>query len=226
MPHIRKSVRMRRFMFNSTGSYNSTGFRVVVILLLLLAFLLIIFIPIRNYLKEVVGSVAMADCSDKVTALINDTVRKELSDSTQGYDYFVTLQKDSSGKITAITTNMARINSLTSDVVHDVIASVDSGELDLSIPVGNLLGSNLLLGRGPKIPIKIIMLTCTSAEYHNELSSVSINQSRHQILLDIKVNIDVLLPWEIRSTEVVSEVLIAETVIVGQVPDSYFQLDK
>ena len=121
---------------------------------------------------------------------------------------------------------MARINTLSSEILQEVIAATNNGLEDINIPIGNLLGSNLLLGRGPKGPVKIIMLTSSYSDFRNELEAVGINQVKHQIILEVRVQIDVLLPWEVQSTEVVSEVLIAETVLVGKVPDTYLNLNQ
>ena len=74
--------------------------------------------------------------------------------------------------------------------------------------------------------VKIIMLTSSYADFRNEIESAGINQVKHQIILEVRVQIDVMLPWEVKSTEVVSEVLIAETVLVGKVPDTYLNLNQ
>ena len=179
-----------------------------------------------NFLKNISGEMALSDATDMITATINDKINEKMSEGQYTYDYFVNLQKDQEGNVTAISANMARINTLSSEILQDVIASTNSGQLDENIPLGNLLGSNLMLGRGPKIPVKITMLTSSYADFRNELSSAGINQIKHQIILEVKVQIDVLLPWEVKSTEVVSEVLIAETVIVGKVPNAYLNLNQ
>jgi len=177
-----------------------------------------------RFLKNISGRMALSNATDMITATINDKINEKMSEGQYTYDYFVSLEKDDSGNITAVSANMARINTLSSEVLQEVIASTNSGLQDLSIPLGNLLGSNLLLGRGPNVPVKIIMLTSSYADFRNELESAGINQVKLQIILEVRVQIDVLLPWEVQSTEVVSEVLIAETVLVGKVPDTYLNL--
>ena len=116
---------------------------------------------------------------------------------------------------------MARINALSSELLSDIVHAADGGQLSLSIPVGNVLGSSLLLGKGPEIPVDITMLTSSHVDFKNELSDAGINQTKHQIKLDVVVDIDVIMPWQTISTQVVSEILIAETVILGDVPDTY-----
>ena len=191
----------------------------VFLLLLLLAGTLF---AAGRFLKRVAGDMALSDATDLITATVNDKINEKMSEGQYSYDYFVNLQKDKDGSVTAISANMARINTLSSEILQDVIKSTDSGALDIEIPLGNLMGSNLLLGRGPKIPVKVIMLTSSYSDFKSELLSAGINQTKHQLVLEVRVQIDVLMPWEVRSTEVVTEVIIAETVLVGKVPEAYY----
>ncbi len=216
----RHFARRRRYHHRGSGE---TG--LIIFIFLAVAFLAVA-IPISNFLKDIASQMALSDATDMITATINDKINEKMSEGQYTYDYFVNLQKDSEGNVTAISANMTRINTLSSEILREVIASTNSGELNLSIPLGNLLGSNLLLGRGPHIPVKIIMLTSSYADFRNELSSAGINQIKHQIILEVRVQIDVLMPWEVQSTEVLSEVLIAETIIVGKVPNTYLNLNQ
>lgn len=191
----------------------------IFLLLLLIAGILL---AAGGFLKRVSGDMALSDATDLITARVNDKINEQMREGQYSYDYFVSLQKDQNGDISAISANMARINTLSSEILQDVIASTDNGELNIEIPLGNLMGSNLLLGRGPKIPVKVIMLTSSYSDFKSELVAAGINQTKHQLVLEVRVQIDVLMPWEVRSTEVVSEVIIAETVLVGKVPQSYY----
>ena len=135
---------------------------------------------------------------------------------------FVSFEKDGDGQISAIVTDTARVNILSAELLNAIVEASDRGDLDLSIPFGNLLGVSFFLGRGPAVPIKITMLTSSRVDFRNVLTDAGINQTKHQLLLEVCVDADVLLPWEIRSTQIVTEVLIAETIIVGRVPQTYF----
>ena len=83
------------------------------------------------------------------------------------------------------------------------------------------MGENLLLGRGPKVPVHVTMLTSPRIRFQNRFSSVGINQSRHTLSLIASVDIDLIIPWGTMSTSVDAEVLVAETIILGRVPDAY-----
>lgn len=178
------------------------------------------------YLRELSCDMVLSDAVDLMTLCVNDTINRTLSGRDYGYDYFVTIDRDESGAVTAIKANMARINALSSELLSDIVEAADKGELSLSIPIGNILGSSLLLGKGPDIPVDITLLTSSRVDFKNEISAAGINQTKHEMKLDVVVDIDVVLPWRTVSTQVVTEILIAETVIVGEVPQTYLDLER
>lgn len=188
---------------------------------LLLLLLLLAVVPCILYFRELSGVMAASDAEDLITAAVNEIVLQTMSDPTLDYDYFVDFERDNDGHVAAIITNMARVNTLSARLLNAVVEASNMGELDLEIPLGNLLGSGVLLGRGPDVPVRVTMLTSSRAGFHNELVSAGINQTKHQVMLELFVDVDVLLPWEVFSTQVVVDVLVAETIIVGSVPNTY-----
>lgn len=199
--------------------------RRVFLILLALAAAAAVLIRSALYLRELSEDMVISDVNDLMTLTVNDTVSRKLADSDYGYDYFVSLEFDNDGRVVAVRTNMARINALSAELLSDIVEAAEGGQMRLSIPVGNILGSSLLLGKGPEIPVDITSLTSSRVEFKNELFASGINQTKHQIKLNVIVNVDVILPWKTVSTDVVSEVLIAETVIVGDVPQTYFDME-
>lgn len=92
---------------------------------------------------------------------------------------------------------------------------------DLAIPLGSLTGSNLLAGRGPYIRVRTQSVGSATARLRNALTAAGINQTKHQVLLDVEVYVTVLLPGFATSVKVNNELCVAETVIVGNVPQTY-----
>ena len=178
------------------------------------------------YLRILCRSMAISDARDAVTLAINGCVNSILRENDYGSDYFVSLEKDAEGNITAITADTAHINALSSQLLSEMAKAADSETLRLSIPLGNLLGSDLLMGRGPQIPVEVLMLTSSFVRFENDLISTGINQSRHVITLKADVDIDILMPWETITTTVETDVLIAETVIIGRVPETYVHVTE
>ena len=177
------------------------------------------------YLRRLSCSLAMSDARDAVITAINDTVRTILAEHDYGIDDFVTLEMAADGSVAAIKTNTARVNAVSTEVLRGIIENADNATLELRIPLGNLLGSNLLLGRGPKVPVEILMLTSSNVRFDNQLMSTGINQTRHSILLRADVDIDILLPWATASDTIEAEMILAETVVVGRVPESYLYME-
>lgn len=221
-------LRRRRKPLYLGVDFTMFSFKAKLLIALTMAVLLAlaVIIPTGKYLKKLSAEMAISDATDLITLAINNSIHELMSEGQYDYDYFVTLEKNSSGDISAIKTNMARINTLSSSLLNNVVNSADNGVLEINIPLGNLFGSNLMLGRGPNIPVKIVMLTSSFADFRNDLSSAGINQTRHQIILEVMVDIDILIPWETVSARVVSEIIVAETIIVGSVPDTYLGLEQ
>ena len=191
-----------------------------------LAILLAIFIRSVAYLRELSCDMVLSDAVDLMTLCINDTISRKLAAEDYDYDYFVTIDRDESGAVTAVKANRSRVNALSSELLSDIVEAADKGQLSLAIPLGNILGSSLLLGQGPHIPVDITLLTSSRVDFKNELSAAGINQTKHEMKLDVVVDIDVVLPWRTVSTQVVTEILIAETVIVGEVPQTYLDMER
>ena len=195
-------------------------------LLLLLAFAaaaIAFVIPAVRYFRTLTGAMAVSNASDLITQTVSNIVESEMRQLGPDGGKFVSFEKDGDGQISAIVTDTARVNILSAELLNAIVEASDRGDLDLSIPFGNLLGVSFFLGRGPRVPVKITMLTSSRVDFRNVLTDAGINQTKHQLLLEVCVDADVLLPWEIRSTQIMTEVLVAETIIVGRVPQTYFR---
>ena len=201
--------------------WRSRGISILFLLVALLLFLA----AASLYLKDVSTAIAVSDASDAVTVSINNAIADIMRDGDYSADYFVSFEKSGTGEITAISSNMARINALSAKILDRIVGATDTHMLTVNIPVGNLTGVSILMGRGPKVPVKIITMTSSRVEFNNSIVTAGINQTKHQINLEVIVDIDILVPWGTESTQVVTEVLIADTIVVGRVPDTYLSMD-
>jgi sporulation protein YunB len=177
------------------------------------------------FLRSISTQIAVSNAEDIVTMAVNNAVNDIMSEGGYGYDYFVQIQKNDAGEIAAVSTDMAHINTLSTEILDKVIHSTESGTLTVDVPAGNLTGSSLLMGRGPKVPIKIIYLTSSSVDFKNSIASAGINQTKLQLSLEITVDVDVLIPWSTKSSSIVTDVLVADTVVVGKVPDTFVNME-
>ena len=132
------------------------------------------------------------------------------------------LLKDSDGRVTALSSNMAEFNRLQTAVADDVLARLSQvSASELAVPLGTLTGSPLLAGRGPKLTVKMETIGTATAKFRDKFTAAGINQTKHQILLDVDVRVSILLPGITTYTKVSNEISVAETVIVGGVPQTY-----
>ena len=195
--------------------------KAVITVWILLASFLVFLIPAVRYFRALTGAMAISNATDLITRTVSDIVEEKMAELRKEGESFVTFEKDDAGAVTAILTDTPRVNILSSELLDAVIHAAKKGDLNISVPLGDLLGMSLFLGRGPRVPVKITMLTSSRVEVKNILTAAGINQTKHQLILEVHVDTDVLLPWEIRSAAIVNQVLVAETVIVGRTPETY-----
>lgn len=180
-----------------------------------------------SHLRALLGNLAVTRVSNMVGQIVTNAVSNALASGEIAYTDLITLEKGDSGSITALHSNMAEFNRLQSAVTQDVLTQLDQvADTNLDIPIGTLTGSALLVGRGPSITIRMQSVGSCSAHFENEFSQAGINQTTHRILLYVDVSVSILLPGFRTGTEVSSSFSVAETVIVGAVPDTYTYFDS
>ena len=173
-------------------------------------------------LKPLLTSLATTRVSNAVTQVVSQAVNEAIASGELDYENLVYFEKDNDGKITAVRSNMAAFNLLQSHILETVLERIDQvSARDLSIPIGSLTGSALLAGRGPRITVRMESVGSSEANFRNAFISAGINQTKHQIILTIDVYVSILLPGFTTATKVSNSFIVAETVIVGSVPDSY-----
>lgn len=178
------------------------------------------------FLKDLSTQIAISDASDVVTVRVNTAIAEIMDEGDFDADYFVSMEKNSDGEITAISSNMARVNYLSALILDRIVGVTENHNLEVKIPLGNLTGMSLLMGKGPMVPVEIVVLTSSRVEFNNSIVTAGINQTKHQINLEVIVDIDILIPWDTESSQVKTEVLIADTIVVGKVPDTYLSINK
>ena len=173
-------------------------------------------------LRPLLESMATTRVSNTVNRIVFEAVNEAIESGEITYDQLISFEKDNDGRITAVHSNMAACNRLQVEILDIILARIDQvSARELSIPVGSLTGSALLAGRGPRIKVRMESVGSSSARFENEFSSAGINQTNHRIVLHIDVSVAILLPGFTTATQVSNAVTVAETVIVGSVPDTY-----
>ncbi len=201
--------RIRRFMVRA----------VVLILLALVALL-----AFRSKYRTAILNLAETQVKNATSDLINDAIDAQIQNGNIQYDRIVYFEKDLNGKITALKTNMTEVNKLktaTLNLINDEILALDTSEI--GIPLGSLILPELLSGRGPQIPVEILAIRNSDAGFHSHFEEAGINQTLQQLTMDISVDVAVLVLGKTNNFTVSTQAVVAQTVIVGQVPETFLQ---
>lgn len=195
--------------------------RFFIVLLLLVALPLMFF---RYKYQDAIMELAETQVRNSTSDRINDAIDKQIELGNIQYDRMVYFEKDLNGKITALKTNMSEVNRLKTDIldlINDEILSLDS--TDLGIPIGSLILPEVFSGRGFQIPVIIHSISNSDASFSSSFTEAGINQTLQQLTMEVLIDVTVLVLGKTESFTVSSHVVVAETVIVGQVPNTFLQ---
>ena len=175
-------------------------------------------------LRPVLAAAARYQVRSQVTAAVEQWAARDLQERGVDYSDFVTITRNDAGEIVSLSADMAALNLLRAELSAHLLAKLaDSRSLDLAVPVGSLLPFEPTWARGPDLHLRALALGTASAEFESEFTSAGINQTRHRLWLELSVPVTVLLPGGGEEVAVDSRLCVAETVIVGQVPQTWFQ---
>ena len=188
----------------------------------LMAGLLTALLLAARQMGPLLEQLATAKVSNAVTGIVSEAVYEAIESGELQYESLISFEKNNEGGITAVHSNMAAFNHLQAEILSTVLTRIGQvSARDLSIPIGSLTGSALLAGRGPRITVRMESVGSSEANFHNAFTSAGINQTKHQIILTVDVDVSILLPGFTTATEVSNSFIVAETVIVGAVPETY-----
>ncbi len=178
-------------------------------------------------LRPVVAEIASAQAQNAMTAVVESAVTADLAARNVSYSDFVTIQRDEEGTITALTTDMARMNLLRTELAAAILETLERVDVsDIQVPLGTLFDLEPLWAKGPTLKTRAITIGTVQAEFDSQLTSAGVNQTLHRIWLEVDVPMKLLLPGGEVETGLHTRLCVAETVIVGRVPNTYLQLDR
>ena len=198
--------------------------KLLILTLLILILLIGGFFCLRRHYRDVIRELAETQVKNTTSDLTNDAIAKQIADGVVQYDRIVYFEKDLDGRITALKTNIGEVNRLKTDIlniINDEILALDTS--DIGIPLGSLFLPELLSGRGPSIPVQILSIRNSDASFSSNFTEAGINQTLQQLNMHVSVDVSVLVLGRTNSFTVSSQVVVAETIIVGDVPNTYFQ---
>lgn len=198
------------------------GFRIMV---LVLAVGIIGFFAFRSKYNDVIVSLAKTRVVNATSDLINDGVSRQIAQGDISYEQIVYFEKNVSGQITALKTNIAQINLLKTETLNYVNETLlDTDSFEIGVPIGSMIFPEFLSGKGPQIPVQILSIRNSDADFHSKFLEAGINQTLHQLKMTVMVDVTVLILGRTIDFTVKSDVVVAETVIVGQVPNTILQV--
>lgn len=199
------------------------GFIMLVAIPVFLFLMLLIF---EHNLKPTIREIAEAKARWAATEAVNKAVREKIANSVD-YHELISVQKDSSGRIVLMQPNIVRINQLASDTTLAINEALkELANQKFYIPVGQVLGSQLLANYGPRITVSIYPVGTVKTNVFDRFEEAGINQTRHRLYLDIVSQVKVVVPLITSNVRVSEQVPITDTVIVGQVPSFYVSFNS
>ena len=198
--------------------------KIALFLFWILVLAVVLLIVFRSRYNDTMRSLAQTQVTNSTSDLINDAIDKQIETGNIQYDRIVYFEKDLNGRITALKTNMSEVNRLKTDIlniINDEILALDTS--DLGIPLGSLILPEFMAGKGLAIPVQIMSIRNSDASFTSDFSQAGINQTLHRLNMQVSVDVAILVLGRAVSFTVMSQVVVAETIIVGQVPDTLLQ---
>jgi sporulation protein YunB len=193
-----------------------TGVRLIAVGLALIALVIAADRRVRPMIQKAGEYQSQIAAARIITAAVNEEIGE------YSYTQLVELSRDENGNISSIESNMASINRLkarTTQLINEQMGAIEKSELQ--IPLGTVSGINMLYGRGPSIPARLNPRGYAAVSLVSRFTAAGINQTLHQITLIVSADITAIIPGYTTSVNVINEFIVAQTVIVGTVPEHY-----
>lgn len=190
---------------------------------LLLALLLVIacFLLMERNFRPLVFALAEARSAALATQVLSSAVAEALEGGVE-YDDLMNVRVDADGKVALLSANAMRMNQLADkagEAAQRMLETMSSERI--VVPLGAALGLTLLAGAGPGVPVSIVPIGSISTNFETEFEACGINQTRHKIYLQLTASICIVIPTGTKTTEVTVNMLAAESIIVGSVPEGF-----
>lgn len=178
-----------------------------------------------HQLRPVITTMAAYQCKVVSVLAINRAVQQELEDSPELYQQLYDIKYGPEGRITSIQASAAAVNQAKVNLTSAVLEELEKLEKQvLSIPLGTLLGWQLLAGYGPDISLKAVPSGFVTSEFHTTVQTEGVNQTLLSGYITFHVEMSALLPGYYATEEVEDEVCVVQTLVVGEVPQVYAAL--
>lgn len=190
---------------------------------------ILLFFGALCFLNLVVNPIIIETSSSKVKSLSQDAVNTavfEVIKDASIYDSLVKIQRDEEGNITMISSNAVRINYLSREIIENAQKKLEFlGSKGVNIPLGTFSGMPILVGHGPLVNIKLIPIGAINCNFSSKFISAGVNQTNHRIYLEVNSIVNIILPTASQNVNTKTQIMIAENIIIGKVPQTYLYSD-
>ena len=222
--NMRRPVRRRRPVWAGPGLRIPPALITLAVALLVAASVIAL---LEAKLRPVVAEIASAQAQNTMTAVVEGAVTADLAARKVSYADCITIQRVGGGAITALTTDMARMNLLRAELTAAILESIAGVDVsDIEVPLGSLFDLEPLWAKGPSLRARAMTVGTVRTEFDSQFTSAGVNQTLHRIWLEVDVPMTLLLPGGEVETALHTRLCVAETVIVGKVPDTYLQVGQ
>lgn len=195
-----------------------------IILLILLVTIIICITIFLNTAYPVFKSTCETAAASKGNKIVSDEVNKVMKD--YDYDNLISIEKDVQGNITLIKSNAIIINEIVTKITKNIQKEFDKiPTITVLVNMGAVSGISVLKNLEPRFEVELESAGNLDTSLRTEFKSVGINQTHHKVYLDIKARVGILTPFATFGKNINSEVLLTEAIIVGEVPESYYNLN-
>jgi len=192
----------------------------IVLLLVLAVFLLID----RNF-KPLVFSLAEARSAAMASQVLYGALAEATEDGV-AYGDLMNVHMDEHGQVSLLSANTMQMNRLADKAGQAALRRLDNMTSErVSVPLGAVLGLTLFAGSGPGVPVSIVPIGSVATEFATEFEACGINQTRHKVYLQLTASIRIVIPTGAKTTQVSANMLVAESIIVGRVPEGFVGYD-
>ncbi|MDF2654306.1 MAG: sporulation protein YunB [Bacillota bacterium] len=195
---------------------------VCLVLLLVLAVYSAVFT--EKIIKPNLAAIAEVKVKSMMTRIVNEAVREQFV-SDADVKGLLTIKTDQEGNITYVESNTTAMNALATNLTQAVQNQYKWEDASmLRVPAGSILGSQILSQFGPYVTLKVLPIGTSKVNFKTEFESMGINQTKYKVYLVMDSQARVLAPFSINNIDVQNTILIAEAIIVGEVPNSYINV--
>lgn len=177
---------------------------------------------VERNLTRVVLSLAQAQARAMAVRILNESAAELLSSGAVTYDSLMCVTEDSEGRVRLIQANTPEMNRLAAQVSLLAQAKLqETRDQAVRVPLGSAMGMTLLAGAGPRIEVRILPVGSVHADFQTDFQTAGINQTRHRVSLVLTAQVQMVIPTGARMVEATTQVAMAESIIVGEVPETF-----